>query len=167
MLNTFKVSYWNQFGAAIDMLVNAVAMYPEERWENSRFFYISYHVTVFLDYYLTNPPESFMAPLPFTFAEEGNQPEGPIDDLIPDRSYHKEELLTWLEACREKCRALITSLTEKSVEDKWIEDNGGMDFPVPEILLYNMRHVQHHAAQLNMLLRQETGNAPDWVSRAR
>ena len=34
-----------------------------------------------------------------------------------------------------------------------------------ELLLYNMRHVQHHAAQLNMLLRQATDSAPDWVSK--
>ena len=34
-----------------------------------------------------------------------------------------------------------------------------------ELLLYNMRHVQHHAAQLNMLLRQKTDSAPDWVSK--
>ena len=40
-----------------------------------------------------------------------------------------------------------------------------MNYPVLEILLYNMRHVQHHAAQLNLLLRQELDDAPDWVSR--
>lgn len=34
-----------------------------------------------------------------------------------------------------------------------------------ELLLYNMRHVQHHAAQLNMLLRQATDSAPRWVSK--
>jgi uncharacterized damage-inducible protein DinB len=35
-----------------------------------------------------------------------------------------------------------------------------------ELLLYNMRHVQHHAAQLNMLLRRRTNSAPPrWVSK--
>jgi uncharacterized damage-inducible protein DinB len=34
-----------------------------------------------------------------------------------------------------------------------------------ELLLYNMRHVQHHAAQLNLLLRQKTDSAPNWVSK--
>jgi uncharacterized damage-inducible protein DinB len=34
-----------------------------------------------------------------------------------------------------------------------------------ELLLYNMRHVQHHAAQLNMRLRQTIDSAPDWVSK--
>jgi uncharacterized damage-inducible protein DinB len=39
------------------------------------------------------------------------------------------------------------------------------DMSNAELLLYNMRHVQHHAAQLNLLLRQTTDSAPDWVSK--
>ena len=31
----------------------------------------------------------------------------------------------------------------------------------------NLRHVQHHTAQLNLLLRQRTDSAPRWVSRGR
>lgn len=30
-----------------------------------------------------------------------------------------------------------------------------------------MRHVQHHTAQLNLLLRQEINDAPKWVSVAK
>jgi uncharacterized damage-inducible protein DinB len=32
------------------------------------------------------------------------------------------------------------------------------------LLLYNMRHVQHHTAQLNLLLRQRGIIPPNWVS---
>jgi hypothetical protein len=38
---------------------------------------------------------------------------------------------------------------------------------VAERYLYNMRHVQHHAAQLNLVLRQKTGSAPGWVTAGR
>jgi len=35
-----------------------------------------------------------------------------------------------------------------------------------EFLLYKMRHVQHHTAQLNLLIRQATNSdAPRWVGR--
>jgi hypothetical protein len=37
---------------------------------------------------------------------------------------------------------------------------------VAELLLYNMRHVQEHASQLNMLLGQRIGSAPGWVGQA-
>jgi len=30
-----------------------------------------------------------------------------------------------------------------------------------------MRHVQHHAAQLNLILRQTIDSAPPWVGRAK
>jgi uncharacterized damage-inducible protein DinB len=40
-------------------------------------------------------------------------------------------------------------------------------FSLFELLLYNMRHVQHHAVQLNLLLRQGGTVPPDWVSRAK
>jgi len=36
-----------------------------------------------------------------------------------------------------------------------------------ELLLYNMRHVQEHAAQLNLFLGQERGSAARWVARAK
>jgi uncharacterized damage-inducible protein DinB len=40
-------------------------------------------------------------------------------------------------------------------------------FTIFELLLYNMRHVQHHAAQLNLLLRQGINDAPRWVSQTK
>ncbi len=37
-----------------------------------------------------------------------------------------------------------------------------------ELLLYNMRHVQEHAAQLNLFLGQNAiDRASDWVPRAK
>ena len=38
-------------------------------------------------------------------------------------------------------------------------------FIYAELLLYNMRHVQHHAAQLNLLLRQTEHKGSRWVKR--
>jgi uncharacterized damage-inducible protein DinB len=36
-----------------------------------------------------------------------------------------------------------------------------------EHLLYTMRHVQHHMAQLNLILRQVIDSAPNWVGRTK
>lgn len=51
-------------------------------------------------------------------------------------------------------------------ESWWINQSKTMNFSVIEILLYNMRHVQHHAAQLNLKLRQGMNDAPIWVKSA-
>lgn len=167
MLATIKEGLLTQFGAGIKMLENTISLCPEENLATDRrFFYMSYHVLVFLDYYSTIPsPETFTAPLPFTFTEAENLPPEAIDDILPDRIYTKTELLHYLETSREKCRRVINSLTVEKLAERWIEKDGDMDYSVFEILLYNIRHVQHHAAQLNLLLRQKTDTASKWVAR--
>ena len=167
MMNILKESLWKQFGASIDMLKNAIILWPEEYWNTKkRFFYIAYHCLIFLDYYLTVPADNFSSPLPFTITESGDMPNDAVDDLVPDRMYTKEELLGYLQSNREKCHQLIAGLTEEKLSERWIEKSGTMNYSVLEIILYNMRHVQHHAAQLNLILRQNINDASVWVSRA-
>jgi len=48
----------------------------------------------------------------------------------------------------------------------WILESRTMDYSLFEILLYNLRHVQHHVGQLNLLLRQHINHAPDWIEKA-
>lgn len=167
MIDALKESLWKQFGASIDMLKNAIVQWPEESWNTERkFFYNAYHCLVFLDYYLTIPAKKLSSALPFTITASKDVPAEAIDDLIPDRVYSKKELLDYLQSSREKCHQIIKGLTEDGLIERWIEDSGTKNYSVLEILLYNMRHVQHHAAQLNMLLRNKIKNAPRWVRRA-
>jgi hypothetical protein len=157
MEQSFKEIYWNQFGASIDALENAIEMCPEGVWDNERkFWYNAYHCLFFLDYYLTLEPAKF-APQPIAIAE--------FEDRMPETAYTKVEILEYLEFCREKCRDLIAGLTDEIAEGRWV--NAYKNYPFLEILLYNMRHVQHHAAQLNLILREEIGDAPDWVSQTK
>ncbi|MEO8665869.1 MAG: DinB family protein [Ignavibacteria bacterium] len=167
MIEDLKQSLWKQFGASIDMLKNAIEVWPEEYWHTEKkFFYVSYHCLFFLDYYLTIPHKNFSTPLSFTIREPSEIPEEAVDDIIPDRIYSKEELLGYLQSVREKCHKVIGSLTEEKLKERWREESGPRNYSVLEILLYNMRHVQHHTAQLNFYLRQKINAAPDWVSRA-
>ncbi len=60
----------------------------------------------FLDYYLSESEEGFAPPAPFTLSE--SDPSG----VMPERTYDKDELRTYLEHGRKKCRARIESLTD-------------------------------------------------------
>ncbi|MET0465984.1 MAG: DinB family protein [Chitinophagaceae bacterium] len=158
---------WSQFGASIDMVKNAITLWPEDKDNpDTRFFYNAYHALLMLDYYLSDPSRKFTSPLPFTFADPGAIPEGVIGDMLPDRLYSKTELLGYADQLRNKCKLVIRTITDKSLGSRWVEKYGDMDYALLEILLYNMRHVQHHAAQLNQLLRQKINYAPTWVFRA-
>ena len=84
--------------------------------------------------------------------------------MLPERPYAKCELRDYLAHGRAKCRATIEALTDERALERCSCD--WLDVGVAELHLYNMRHVQHHAAQLNLILRQTTDAAPGWVARA-
>jgi hypothetical protein len=156
-----RESIWNQFGAAIDMFENALLMCPDELWNSKcNFWYIAFDCLYYLDYYLTLDPATYKLPEPFAFA--GPDP----NDGPPERVYTREELLTWLSSSRNKCRDLIASMTTEIATGTWSNLSKTMSYPVMELLIYNMRHLQHHTGQLNLLLRQNIDDAPDWISRA-
>ena len=158
---TWKEMVWRQFGAAIDMLENAVRLCPEELWrDRSRYHQLwnmTFHTLFWLDLYLSGAVEGFQPPAPYGLEEL--DPEG----VLPDRVYSKEEMLGYLEQCRTKCRSTIRNLTAEGEARRCRVGSGELSFA--ELLLYNLRHVQHHAAQLNLLLRLEINDAPRWVGR--
>ena len=164
-----KEILWNQFGAGIDMLINVITNCPENYFvQNPRFYFVAFHSTIFLDYYLTIPPNDFSPLLSFTQKETKDRPKEAIDDLIPDKIYSKLEIVDYLKKTRLKCKELIFSFTDKKLKERFTEGNepGDMDYPILEILLYNLRHTQHHTAQLNLLLRQDIDKHMEWSFRA-
>jgi hypothetical protein len=161
--STWKASIWQQFGAAIDMLADAVSACPSALWgdrtEQTEFWYTVYHTLFWLDLYLSGAVEGFAPPPPFTLDEL--DPRG----LLPERVYTQEELQTYLAHCRRKCQATVEALMDGQAHRRCKFGWGEVSFG--ELLLYNMRHVQEHASQLNLILGQKFDSAPGWVAQAR
>src|SRR5262249_30754214 len=120
---TWSTALWQQFGAAIDMLDNALAastvsLWHERLWPNpphplcppqfAEFWYVSFHALVGLDLCLAGIPEKDFAP-PAPFAQ------GPLDSMesMPVQPYTKEELRAYLASLRELCRTTLGALTEE------------------------------------------------------
>ena len=164
---------WRQFGAAIDMLSEAMGDCPDELWERnlwedqpgqwvaagfSTFWYLCYHTLFWLDLYLTGAEEGFAPPGPFDLVEmEANE------DL--PRIYSRQELNDYLDYCRRKCQETIGALSHDEAyrlcKFAWGE------IPFAELQLYNLRHVQEHGAQLRMFLGQQAGKSTGWVPKAK
>ena len=161
MDKNLRIIVWSQLGASIDMLENAIKSCPENVWGNQagyhEFWYIAYHTLFWLDFYLSETSDNFTPPSPFTLSEF--DPEG----ILPERVYTKDELLNYLKHGRKKCKSRIESLTEEKANQRFVF--GSINLNVLELILYNMRHVQHHAAQLNLLLRQKIDDSPRWVKQ--
>src|SRR5579863_4889441 len=121
MDSLLRTALWQQFGAAIDMLENALLACPSTLWHGrlwsnhpddplppdfAEFWYITYHTLFWLDLYLTGcREEDFAPPAPFTWAE--------LDPawVLPERPYTKEELHAYLVHLRQKCQTTIAELS--------------------------------------------------------
>ena len=163
METSWRASLASQLDAAIEALRNAIVACPGSLWgDRSRqpeFWYLVYHTLFFLDYYLGETSEGFHPPPPFNLDEL--DPAG----VMPPRVFTKDELLRYLDHGRAKAAAVLATLDEATAHRR-----SGFARPatsVAELLLVNLRHVQHHAAQLNLILRQTVDEAPGWVARGR
>jgi hypothetical protein len=160
-------SVWNeplqhQFAAAIDMLERAIRACPPAEWDDAslpvarRFSYIAFHTAFWLDMYLAETDAGFQPPAPFTLDEM--DPAG----IYPATAYTPEQVLRYLVHGRAKAGRVLAGLTDARAGARC--GISFRDMSVLELHLYNLRHVQHHAGQLNLLLRQRIDDAPRWVA---
>ena len=152
---------WRQFSVAIDSLGSALRDCPVDLWQKrvwedepdqwvakgfSAFWYLGYHALFWLDLYLTGSEDGFMPPAPFDLVEMK------ADETLP-YTYTRAELLSYLEQCRRRCQETIDAMTTERAyqvcQFPWGE------VPFAELQLYNLRHVQEHAAQLHLFLGQQ------------
>src|SRR3989475_571600 len=146
----WRTALWQQFGATIDMLENALLACPNTQWngrlwsdhsdhppppEYTTFWSITHHTLFWLDLYLTGSSEGFAPPPPFTLDEL--DPAG----AVPEQPYTRDELHAYLVYLRKKCQTTILSLSDEKahqqVDFPWIKEKP-MSFL--ELQLYSMRH---------------------------
>ena len=168
-----KQMLWRQFGATIDQLRAALRDCPDELWEKrlwvdqpdqwvaagfGTFWYLGYHTLFWLDLYLTGAEEGFAPPAPFALVEME------AGERLPP-PYTRAELLDYLDYCRCKCQETLNTLSSEQANRLCRFAWGELTFA--ELQLYNLRHVQEHAAQLGLFLGQQAGTATTWVAQAR
>ena len=160
----WRADVWKQFGAAIDTLYDAITLCPDHLWcavlwkntqdaRYGQFWFVAYHTLFWLDLNLTGSMEGFTPPAPF------------IRGVLPEQPYTKDQLLAYLGACRKKCQSTIEGLTDEKAQQRCIYE--WMEPTFLELMLYTMRHVQEHAAQLSLVLGQHDVAGLDWIASAR
>ena len=153
-----------QYGASIAMLREAVTKCPDQLWlapeYPNKFWHIAYHVLFCTQMYLQNSYAEFT---PWkkhreTYQWLGPLPWAPHERPKIDTPYSKEEILEYLEICRQEIDARVPSLDFDAPSGfLWLP------FNKLELQLYNIRHVQHHAGQLIDRLRTVSQIGIDWV----
>lgn len=160
----WKNSLWKQYGAALDTLHDALTLCPDALWETvlwqddedaryGQFWFIAYHTLFWTDLFLGGSYDGFLPPAPF------------VRGKLPDQPYSKSDVQHYLKTCREKAKAMFEGLTDERARQvcvfQWMEPT------YLELQLYAMRHIQEHAAELNMILGHRGITGQDWVATAR
>jgi DinB family protein len=153
---------WRQLGAALDMLERAIESCPDVLWNRSSkqmgFWYIAYHTLWFVEFDFSLASDTFHSPA-FDVHEYELREQAPPYEY----PYSKADVSDYLNRCRGLCKRSIASLPEF---DRTSRGYHRKNVSFLEMVLGQIRHVQHHAAQLNLLLRQEVNDAPLWINRA-
>lgn len=160
----------NQYRAALSMLRTAIDTCPDDLWDASvgrhAFWLIAYHTMFYTDLYLRGteegfePPE-FARPDEHYFEGRADASDEPIELGEP---YTREQLLAYHADCVARVEATVPRETDEDlaadVPLEWIP------FSRFELHLYNIRHIQHHVAQLSLELKFQTGVGVEWVGQA-
>jgi hypothetical protein len=161
MLEYFKTIVARQFEAALCMADDCLRKCPRQHWDapvaKYPFWQVAYHVLCFVDYYLS-PGEAAFTPRPDL------HPRGlaELNEEYPSRRFDRDELLDYVSFCRQKLADALAAETQQSLE-AWCAFPG-RPLSRGELYVYNLRHLQHHVAQLGACLRRiDPTIDPRWV----
>lgn len=160
----------HQYEASLSTLHLAIASCPAVRWHqpvvNLLFCQAAFHVTFFADVYLqpSDDPQALKAQ-PFHVEHQGEfRDYEEMKDRAQVLTYEQLFVQRYLLFVREKARRTLASESAHILA-------GPSGFrrrscSRAELHIYNIRHIQHHAAQLSLRLRQTDGIDIPWVSHA-
>lgn len=154
-----------QYHASLSMLRCAIARCPDELWAEAsytnRFWHIAYHTLFYTHLYLQKDEASFV---PWEHARSEYESLGPLPyppHRMPriEEPYTKAELLEYWAFCDAIVDDAMKAL------DLDAEECGFWWYKMSKLehQLNNIRHIQHHGAQLIDRLRAKANIGVDWV----
>src|SRR5688572_28733026 len=159
MLDTFKHLIANQYEASLAALNACIDRCPVSAFNapvaNLAFCQAAFHVLFFTDLYLGQNVESLRDQ---PFHREHGDTFRDYEELEPRRQqllYDRAFVKRYLQHCRNKAADVISKETTETLNlpagFEWLK------FSRAELHVYNIRHIQHHAAQLILRLRLDFG----------
>jgi DinB family protein len=168
MTDTLRPILKSQYHAALAMLREAIAQCPDDLWYDrtptNACWQVAYHALFFAHLYLQADEASFR---PWAGHQGDVQnPDGipgPADPASPlpliPTPYSKEQVLGYWSAC--------DAMVDPAIDGMDLErgTSGFSWYPMPKLehQLVNIRHIQHHAAQLADRLRAHSDIGIRWA----
>ena len=170
VLDTLKQLLTHQYEGSLSALNLCVARCPERNWDervaNWKFCQTAFHVVMFTDLYLqpTDDVEAFKGQAFHVEHKADFREYEELEDRPQVLLYEQPFVLSYLQHVRHKARETIARESAEVLAGPsgfhWRKCSRA------ELHVYNIRHVQHHAAQLSLRLRLDAGVDIPWVSHA-
>jgi len=169
-LATLRTTLERQYRAALAMLRDAVERCPEALWNDpaptNAFWQVAYHTLYFTHLYL-QPDEAAFRPWPDHQADvqHADGIAGPDDPASPlplvPAPYTREQVLAYAAYLEARLHEAVAALDLLSPESGfwWYRPMSKLEHQ-----FVNLRHLQHHAAQLADRVRNHAGVGVAWVS---
>ena len=155
--------------ASLDTLKYCIETCPDAEWQeahkDSPFSQVVFHALFFTDFYLGRDSVPFKEQPFHVNRKDTFKDYEEMEDKIPEHLYEKPFCLDYLAHCLVKVKTMIEAETEETLVGP-----SGIDFRKisrAELYVYNMRHIQHHAAQLGLRIQMITGKEMPWFSGAK
>lgn len=155
----------SQYHASLAMLRETIERCPDDVWFSKEhvnsFWGLAYHTLFFAHLYL-QPNETVFRPWEHHKADDQNPDVISDLPLIPI-PYTKAEVLAYWNVCEQMVDGAVDALDLHSPE------SGFSRYKLPKLehQIINIRHIEHHLAQLSDRLRSSAGIAIQWVGSRR
>jgi len=162
-----KLIIQSQYLAALEMLKQAVVKCPPELWnareDKNKFWHIAYHALFYTHLYLQDTEKDFRAwekhRQEYQFM--GQTPWPPHDPPKIGDPYTSQDMLAYLELVQKQVLERVPALDLEAASGfEWLP------FGKLELQFYNIRHLQHHAAELYERLGARASIDLDWIGTA-
>ncbi|NND07107.1 MAG: hypothetical protein HKN87_12075 [Saprospiraceae bacterium] len=157
-IENISSSFRSQYLSSLQMLHNIIEITPDNLWNNknhiSRSWQVAYHALYYYRLYIC---QDLQQHVPWEKHKEGAQ------DLHPNKEslspYAREQLLTLIRLCIANLDSDLSQLDLSAAQSgfPWYK------ISKLEHQLVNLRHLQHHVAQLQDRLRNEKQMGIGWI----
>jgi hypothetical protein len=156
----------NQYRAALDTLAYVIEECPDKEWNERHgdypFSQVVFHALFYTDFYLGSSEREFKEQEYHRKHTDLFSDYEELEDRLPVHLYERHEIWDYLGFCVTKADQVTSTETLESLEAQ-----SGFPrrlFSRGELHMMNIRHIQHHAAQLGLRLQFLTGKEMPWFS---
>lgn len=165
MIETYRKLIANQYAASLGTLKLSVERCPDDLWNEpvgqQPFCRVAFHTLFFADYYLGPNEDGFRNQAFHREHAEFFADYEQLEEREPVALYERPAIEAYVRHCRDKAATVTAAETEESLRGP--SGFPRREFSRAELHVYSIRHIQHHAAQLSLRLRINTGEGIPWI----